>query len=184
MTEGTYSLVGEYIRSSDKVMFQHNSCGNVFAMRPRNFNTGQRCPKCAPVSYCARAVENYLVESSIPYVKEVTFPDLIDKRMLQFDFGIYSPNGELLFLIEVDGKQHFGLGYTDGYEITKKHDGMKNEYCKWNQIYLLRIKYITPKDIERGISELYKSKSLFTYDEYHNPNKLRSALAELACKLL
>ena len=47
--------------------------------------------------------------------------------------------------IEYDGKQHFSqydfFGGEEGFETIKKHDNIKNEFCKNNNIKLLRIPY-------------------------------------------
>ena len=60
---------------------------------------------------------------------------------MPFDF--YLP--ELNICVEFDGIQHFKpIKYFGGektLKITQKHDKMKNEYCKENNIHLIRIKY-------------------------------------------
>ncbi|MCK9446882.1 hypothetical protein M0Q50_08545 [bacterium] len=46
--------------------------------------------------------------------------------------------------IEFDGKQHFEKHYKWGeksFERILKTDKIKNEYCKNNNIHLIRIKY-------------------------------------------
>lgn len=41
-----YTVLGEYINNSTKIKMKHNTCGNIFEMRPYSFlNSGQRCPK-------------------------------------------------------------------------------------------------------------------------------------------
>lgn len=42
-----YTVEGVYEKSSAKVGFYHNTCGNTFSMTPNNFLNGHRCPKCA-----------------------------------------------------------------------------------------------------------------------------------------
>lgn len=42
-----YTVMGTYERSSAKIDFHHNTCGNTFPMTPNNFLNGHRCPKCA-----------------------------------------------------------------------------------------------------------------------------------------
>lgn len=63
------------------------------------------------------------------------------KLPLPFDF--YLP--ELNICIEYDGEQHFKenrhFGGKEYLEKTKYHDQIKNEYCKNNNIKLIRIKY-------------------------------------------
>ena len=73
--------------------------------------------------------------------------------MLKFD--LYLPEYNLC--IEYDGEQHFepvrfaGCSIenaTQAFENTKINDQIKNEYCKNNNISLLRIPYWDFKNIE------------------------------------
>ena len=42
-----YDVLGEYIKNNVNVKFKHNTCGNLFDMRPSSFlSSGQRCPSC------------------------------------------------------------------------------------------------------------------------------------------
>lgn len=64
----------------------------------------------------------------------------------KFDFCV-----ENKYLIEYDGKQHFGLGgWNDEYnfKVTQAHDLAKNQWCLENNIPLIRIPYtVKPEDI-------------------------------------
>ena len=84
----------------------------------------------------------YIVE------KEKTFPDLVYKGKLRFDTCV-DVDGQMI-LIEFDGPQHFEpidfFGGEEGLKETKIRDQIKNEYCKKNNIPLLRISY---KDIKK-----------------------------------
>ena len=42
-----YIPLTEYTGATNKVVFKHKVCGNVFEMRPNNIFNGQRCPHCA-----------------------------------------------------------------------------------------------------------------------------------------
>ena len=68
-----------------------------------------------------------------------------NKRGLPFDFAVCDFDGELSFLIEFDGMQHFNkVGYWGGdtkLKLTQKHDEIKNEYCSENGLNLIRIPY-------------------------------------------
>ena len=78
---------------------------------------------------------------------DVTFVVHHVKR-LRFDF--YLP--EYNTCIEYDGRQHFTpvevFGGEEGYFKTKKRDGIKNKYCKDNNIGSLRIPYNQINNIE------------------------------------
>ncbi|MDM0478650.1 hypothetical protein QTH27_12765 [Clostridium perfringens] len=49
LVKSEYSLLSKYEKSSLKVKFKHNNCGNVFLMTPNSFLRGQRCPKCSGI---------------------------------------------------------------------------------------------------------------------------------------
>ena len=97
--------------------------------------------------------------------KNYTFNDLLGERnKLRFDFGIIE-NNTLSYLIEYDGEQHFkpicfGGSYTkeelqERFRIRKLKDEIKNEYCKTNNIKLLRIPYTEFDNIEHILKITY-----------------------------
>lgn len=58
--------------------------------------------------------------------------------MLPFDFCIYIDNK--IYLIEYDGKQHFGIGrFASKY--LEINDRIKDDFAKQNNIDLIRIPY-------------------------------------------
>ena len=66
----------------------------------------------------------------------------------KFDF--YIPSGN--YIIEYDGQQHFmhtNLGWNDKehFEKVQKRDGLKNEYCRKNNIPIIRIPYTQYDDL-------------------------------------
>lgn len=72
--------------------------------------------------------------------------------MLPFDFYLPSYN----ILIEYDGEHHFqpvkGWGGEEKFKLTQKNDEIKNNYCKDNNITLLRLPYThTENDIKNEI---------------------------------
>ena len=92
-------------------------------------------------------ISNLLKENNIQYIKEYTFPDLVSENnsRLRFDFAILNDKKQLQYLIEYDGKQHFDQSCFDQSDIkfalVQKYDKMKNDYCKINNIPLIRINY-------------------------------------------
>lgn len=50
-TKGEYELVSEYETCHKKVNIKHNECGNIYSVRPNDFQQGKRCPKCSHRSY-------------------------------------------------------------------------------------------------------------------------------------
>lgn len=108
-------------------------------------------------------VKNFLINNDIFFESEVKFDDCKDKNPLPFDFGIYDKDTKcLLYLIEYDGEQHFkyskkGKFNEEKFKIIKKHDRIKDEYCKNNGISLLRIAYNEP--IVKKLEDFIKMRS-------------------------
>lgn len=101
---------------------------------------------------CERSVGEWkinkiLKDNNINFKREFTFPDLLGDNggRLRFDFGVLDENNQIQYLIEYDGIQHFKpncFGQEDYYFLLlKKYDKIKEEYCKKNNIRLIRIPY-------------------------------------------
>lgn len=125
-------------------------CGKIFTI---NFNNYRRMPR-KQCNTCTRKesdgeeiIRKYL-DGRVNFVQEKRFLDCKDKKSLPFDF--YLPDYNMC--IEFDGQQHYEPVYgQDRYEKTVLHDNIKNEYCKKNNIYLLRIPYWEGHHIEQII---------------------------------
>ena len=99
---------------------------------------------CAFSSKGNKDVENYLKCLGISYSKEVFFDDLRVAEPLRFDFFINDKEGNILGLIEYQGKQHYFESATD-YHFGKFQrdisDPMKREYCQQHEIPLYEIRF-------------------------------------------
>lgn len=114
-------------------------------------------------------IAKYLDSLNIPYKMQYTFRGCKDKQLLPFDFAIIQ-NNKVVLIIEYDGEQHFHPVSFHGESKTrakynfkkcKKHDRIKNRYCKLHRIPLLRISYKENKDLYKIIKrELYNKKIL------------------------
>lgn len=103
-------------------------------------HNGQVCDNCQTrESMGEKKIRHYLEANQIVFKQYYWFCDCRDINPLPFDF--YLPENNVI--IEFDGRQHFeDTGYFSySFEQTKKHDEMKNNYCKTNGIYLIRIPY-------------------------------------------
>lgn len=103
-------------------------------------------------------IENFLQDNSYEYIKEYTFGDCRDIGLLPFDFYLINNN----VIIEFDGQHHFmpvnfnGISDEEAlknFNSTQKHDRMKNDYCKKNNIELIRIPYWDYKNIEEILTK-------------------------------
>jgi len=121
-------------------------CGRetiVSANNLRNGNT-QSCGFCKNNSHGNTKIEKILKENNICFEREKRFNSCKDIIPLPFDFYVNNT-----YLIEYDGKQHFDntnstLFYNENIE---KHDKIKNDWCKANNIPLIRIPYTHYNDL-------------------------------------
>ncbi len=143
-----YSLV-EYINSSTKVKIICKKHG-IFEQKPRHHIYGCGCTKCLE-SNGEKKISIYLDNKYIKYKRQQVFDDCKNIRKLQFDF--YLP--EYNTCIEYDGEQHYKsieyFGGVKSFKLRQKRDMIKNDYCKNNNIKLLRIKY--DENIENKLTE-------------------------------
>ena len=120
-------------------------CGNiqlkeVASNHLKNGNV-QSCG-CIKTSIGEMNIEKILKENNIIYQTQVSFDDLVNKKKLRFDFGIYE-NDKLIRLVEFDGIQHFEEQnyFTHSLTETKTNDKVKNNYTINKNIPLVRIPY-------------------------------------------
>ena len=134
-----------------------------FEMTPHSHLMGSGCPLCCS-SKGETAVRNWLIENEIEFEEQKRFNDCRNIRPLPFDF--YTPQYNLC--IEFDGKQHFiptdfksnsteeeKLKY---FELVQMRDSIKTDYCKNNNINLLRIKYT--ENIEEKLTEYFQNHAI------------------------
>lgn len=111
-----------------------------FLQTPHNHIGGQGCPKCKQPKGEIE-INQFLIKNNINYESQKTFDGCVNERSLYFDF--YLPNYNTC--IEYDGKQHFKavkyFGGNDGFKIRQERDKIKEDFCKKNNINLIRIKY-------------------------------------------
>ncbi len=87
-----------------------------------------------------KLIKKYLKKNNIDFKKEYTFDDLKIIRNLRFDFAIFY-NDELEYLIEFNGRQHYGINSKYTSDNIYKSDKMKINYCKINNIKLIVIPF-------------------------------------------
>ena len=85
--------------------------------------------------------------AGLQYVEEYSFSDLVSSsgRPLRFDFAVLDDNGEVDFLIEFQGIQHYEakskFGGAQGLYRQKYNDTQKRLYCEKHGIPLVAIPY-------------------------------------------
>jgi hypothetical protein len=92
-------------------------------------------------------VHDILEEYDVVYEEEYEFPDLVASsgRALRFDFACFDDAGDLDYLIEVQGRQHYhAVGKFGGAKALRRqkyNDLQKRKYCQQNNITLVTIPY-------------------------------------------
>ena len=135
---GEYVVSSEYLNREAPLEFTHLECGKKFTSSRDNFiGKGNRCPNCI-YSRGEKAVADVLDSLSIEYSREHSFEYLGRKR---YDFFIPSLN----IAIEYDGEQHYeavdAWGGEEYLEEVRQSDALKNDFCEYMGIDLLRIPY-------------------------------------------
>lgn len=122
-------------------------CGNICDINGTYLRLGISTNCGCERSVGEQKITKILQENNINFKREFTFSDLLGDGggRLRFDFGILDSNNNLLYLIEYDGIQHFEIkcfgNNKKDFDILKKYDKIKEEYCKNNNIPLIRIPY-------------------------------------------
>lgn len=119
-------------------------CGNKIKVRTDHLQREEilSCG-CLTMSKGELKIYNLLKENNIPFEQEKTFNDcrFNNNYLAKFDFFIDNK-----YIIEYDGEQHFKCGTglfnnLEEFQKTQEHDNFKNQYCKKNNIPLIRIPY-------------------------------------------
>ena len=115
------------------------TCGTSWNAPVSKRAHGRGCPVCAS-SRGEKTIKDILIKHGINFKQEKTVFVSEYKKSFYFDFFV-SPD----LFIEYDGEQHFEArtyfkGKT-GLKQTIRRDTIKNQYCKDNHFYLLRIPY-------------------------------------------
>lgn len=133
-------VIDEYAGCETPILHRCRIDGYKWNARPSNILQGQGCPKCN-TSKGEKIIENWLIENNILYESQKTFADCRNKLPLPFDFYLTNYN----IAIEYNGKQHYEpvdyFGGKETFEGIVMRDKIKEDYCKKNNIHLIKIAY-------------------------------------------
>lgn len=120
-------------------LFQCSICGNIWE---GYYYQLTNCPYCNPRHSLGETMVNRVLKNhNIDFEEQKKFDDCVLKSKLSFDFYIESLN----ICIEYQGKQHYEpvkhFGGKDQFELQQTRDNIKSEYCKSNNIQLIKIPY-------------------------------------------
>ena len=129
-----------YINSQTKILIVCPIHGEFKQKAGNHLYKKYGCPICKE-SKGEKNISTILNNKNIKYIRQYKFYGCKNKLQLPFDF--YLP--EYNICIEYDGKQHFVpveiFGGINNFKQTINNDKIKTEYCKENNIQLIRIKY-------------------------------------------
>ena len=98
-------------------------------------------------SYGQIKIEDILRKAGLNFEPEYSFKDLISSsgHPLRFDFAVFDDDGDIDFLIEFQGIQHYQpkskFGGIIGLKRQQFFDMQKRQYCKKHNIKLVLIPY-------------------------------------------
>lgn len=152
----------ENINSHVNLEWECKRCGELFYKNWNNVREGQDCIHCSGnKSKGEIAISEYLFSKNIKFRSQHSYDDCLSLNgyKLRYDFIIEDYG----CLIEYDGEQHFMPVSFSGdddsaiinFEKTKLHDSIKNEYCKNNNITLIRIPYWKFNNIETILDNIF-----------------------------
>lgn len=185
ITNGEFLVLGEYINSNTKIKMKHVKCGYEYFMRPNDFLSGQRCPKCKQ-SKGEKRISEWLDKYNIKYNMQEKFNNCKDKSLLPFDFSVFDRSNNLICLLEFDGEFHFEAGrYSKNKKrmmeklyLTQKHDKIKNQYCIDNNIPLIRIPYWEYDNIEYILKNVLMHYDLIEKDDTYDESIVKKYLVD------
>jgi len=127
-----------------------------FYQTPSSHIRGYGCPQCHE-SNGEKTIRKFLQENNIKFIPQKKFKNCKNIKTLPYDFFLPKYN----LCIEYDGMQHFKpIKYFGGiktFRLIQKRDKIKSDFCKTNNIILLRI---THRDNVIKILKLFFEESL------------------------
>ena len=125
------------------------NCGSIIYVRGADLKNGHT-KSCGCInSFGEKEISNILSKNGLDFKKQYTINSCRFQKtnaLAKFDFAIFQKD-QLQYLIEYDGKQHFICDNSGGWnteeEFIKRinNDQYKNEWCKKNNIPLIRVPY-------------------------------------------
>lgn len=141
-------ILNDFFDRFDDTVCHSSMCNHTWITKPHYLMYGSGCPICHS-SKGENRISNFLKLKDIDFQQQKRFTNCRNKKPLPFDFYLKDFN----LCIEYDGAQHFE--FIEGLHKEEKNfyeslyrDQIKTNYCKDNNINLLRIAYTDYENIE------------------------------------
>ena len=143
----------EYTKSSmSKVHWKCNVCEHRWIALISNRNKGRGCPQCKE-SKGEKRISEISLKHGLIYTPQYMIDGCKNRRHLPFDFCFFEDNAKtkIKMIVEYDGILHFEDKFNKPkeFERLQQNDKIKTEYCKQNNIKLIRIPYWDFDNIEQ-----------------------------------
>ena len=92
-------------------------------------------------------IEEILRAADLNFKMEYSFPGLASPngKLLRFDFVVFSDDGEIDFIIEFQGRQHYEpsskFGGKKGFYQQVYNDNLKRRFCALHGFTLIEVPY-------------------------------------------
>lgn len=134
-------------------------CGNTCSIQ-HQYLTGGDTSSCGCLNSKGNMIiSNILTLKRVNYSREYSFKDLLSDKdyPLRFDFAILNNDNTVKCLIEYQGDIHYktrddGWNTQESFELRKKYDNRKLDYCNNNNIKIYYISYFD--NIEEKMEEI------------------------------
>jgi hypothetical protein len=136
-----YKYFDDYINTRSKIKVYCKIHKESFLIKAGSHAEGQGCALCHS-SVGESIIRSFLLKYNIDYQCEYSFTDCNSNKGFPLRFDFYLP--EYNSCIEYDGLQHFQQVRNDTQEdflYRQSNDKIKDEFCKNNNIKLIRINY-------------------------------------------
>lgn len=184
-----------FIKDGKQYWYCKCECGNTCIACTSELCSEHKKSCGCLISAAEYELEKYIQQKNIQYISQYKFEDCKDKERLPFDFAIFHPvNKELMFLIELQGQQHYtpftfcgesDLVKEENFQDRKHKDEIKTSYCNKNQIPLLLIKYtnfnVKEQIFEKFYQEIFENNItnknfIFTSQDIKNEYQIKHKL--------
>lgn len=138
-------LLTDYVDSTTHVKVKCLEHNHIWDIMPLNIKKYRWCAVCN-MGRNEKIAWDYFTENNFIFKPQYTFEGFGNEtngELYKFDFGILNLDDSIKYLVEIDDVSH--RSGSPKYSITMKNDIIKNNYCKDNNIPLLRIPIYTNK---------------------------------------